>query len=59
MSLDDIADHVDVDTEVLVYEDVAETPNLRPRDLTVSAGDLIGRMIHGCAGLRLTVAPPR
>lgn len=35
MSLDDIADHVDVDSEVLVHQDVAKTPNLRPGDLRV------------------------
>ena len=52
MSIDDIADHVDVDAEILVHQDVAEIPNLRP-------DDLIGKMVHGFAGLRLTAAPPR
>lgn len=56
MSLDDIANHVGA--EVLVHQDVARTPGLRPRDLRVRAGDLIGKMVHGFAGLRLTAAPP-
>lgn len=59
MSIDDIADHVDVDAEILVHQDVAEIPNLRPDDLRMRAGDLIGKMVHGFAGLRLTAAPPR
>ena len=59
MSIDDIANHVDVDAEILVHQDVAEIPNLRPDDLRVRAGDLIGKMVHGFAGLRLTAAPPR
>ena len=49
MSIDDIADHVDVDAEILVHQDVAEIPNLRPGDLRVRAGDLIGKMVHGFA----------
>lgn len=49
MSLDDITDYVDVDTEVLVHQDVAKAPDLRPRDLRVHAGDLIGKMVHGLA----------
>ena len=57
MSIDDIANHVDVDAEILVHQDVAEIPNLRPDDLRVRAGDLIGKMVHGFAGLRLTAAP--
>lgn len=59
MSIDDIADHVDVDAEILVHQDVAEISNLRPGDLRMRAGDLIGKMVHGFAGLRLTAAPPR
>lgn len=57
MSLDDIANHVGV--EVLVHQDVARTPGLRPRDLRVRAGDLVEKMVHGFAGLRLTAASPR
>ena len=57
MNLDNIANHVGV--EVLVHQDVAKAPGLQPRDLRVRAGDLIGKMVHGFAGLRLTAAPPR
>src|SRR5699024_9776406 len=41
-----LADHIDVDSEVLVHQDVAEAPNLWPRDFRVRAGDLIGKVVH-------------
>lgn len=37
MRLDDIADHVDLDAEVLVRQSIAEPSNLRPGDLRVRA----------------------
>jgi hypothetical protein len=40
---DDIADHLDVDAEVLVHQDVAKAPNLRPRDLRLHAVTSSGR----------------
>lgn len=49
MSHDGIADHVDVDADVLVHQDVTEPSNLGPRDLRARAGDLIGKMVHGVA----------
>lgn len=46
MSLCDIADYLDVDAELLVHQDVPESPNLRPGDLRARAGDLIGKVVH-------------
>jgi len=47
MGFDDIANDAPVDPEVLMDEDVAEAPDLRPRDLRVRTGDLFGKMVHG------------
>ncbi|KDS92470.1 hypothetical protein DHOM_10745 [Dermabacter hominis 1368] len=47
MSLGEIASHVVV--AVLMHQDVARTPGLRPRDFGVRAGDLIGKTVHGFA----------
>ena len=46
MSLHDIADDVHIDSELLVDEDVSEAPDLRPRNLRVRIGDLLGKMLH-------------
>ncbi|MCK1802595.1 hypothetical protein MTQ12_05940 [Brevibacterium sp. R8603A2] len=45
----DIAEDLDVDSEVLVDEDVAESSDLRPRDTWVSIDDLRRKVVHGFA----------
>lgn len=55
MRLDDITDDFDVDSGVLVDEDVAEATDLRPRDLEMRAGDRLREMIH-CLADDLQVA---
>lgn len=40
MGVDDIADNIDVDSEVLMNENVVEASDLRPGDLRVGVGDL-------------------
>ena len=47
VSLDHVANGVDVDAEVLVNEDVPKPSNLRPRDLGMSVGDLLRETGHG------------
>lgn len=44
--LHDIEDNVAIHTEILMDENVAETADLRPRDLRVYPSDLVGEMIH-------------
>ena len=54
VSLDHVANGVDVDAEVLVNEDVPKPSNLRPRDLGMSVGDLPLETGHGFSALRVT-----
>lgn len=44
--LDDVADDLHIDPKVLMDEDVAESPDLRPRDARVSINDLHGQVVH-------------
>lgn len=49
MRLDHVANGIDVDAEVLMYEDVAEPADLRPRDLRMGIGDLCREVDDGFA----------
>jgi hypothetical protein len=54
--LDDFTDSVRIDPEALVDEDVAKATDLRPGDLRVRTGDVLGEMVHGFADdLRIAI----
>lgn len=45
MIVDDIAHNLDVDTKVLVDKDVTEATDLRPRNLGMRRGHVVGKVV--------------
>lgn len=43
--LDDVANDIYIDTEILVHEDIAESSDLRPSNLRVCVGEFSGRVV--------------
>lgn len=47
--LDDRPDHIEVDSKVLVCDQVAESDDLRPRDLWSKGASVVGDLCRGLA----------